>query len=69
MKARRNTRPSAHPATDTEHKRSSAVEVRRYRRPDGWLTRHWAIYVNSDLLAVVLYRKGAEAIAAALVKK
>ena len=39
------------------------VEVRRYRKDDGWPTRHWAVYVDGELLAVVLYRKGAEAIA------
>lgn len=39
------------------------VEVRRYRKDDGYPTRHWAVYVDGELLAVVLYRKGAEAIA------
>jgi len=34
------------------------VEVTRYRKPDGWPTRHWAVFVNDDLLAVTLYRKG-----------
>lgn len=34
------------------------IEIRRYRR-----TRHWAVYVDGELLAVVVYRKGAEAIA------
>ena len=34
------------------------IEVRKYRH-----TRHWAVYVDGDLLAVVVYRKGAEAIA------
>jgi hypothetical protein len=42
------------------------VEVTRYRKRDGWLTRHWAVFVNGDLLAVTLYRKGALAVAAAL---
>ena len=42
------------------------VEVSRYRKPDGWPTRHWAVFVNGDLLAVTLYRKGALAVAAAL---
>lgn len=42
------------------------VEVARYRKPDGWPTRHWAVFVNGDLLAVTLYRKGALAVAAAL---
>lgn len=39
------------------------VEVRRYLKDDGWPTRNWAVYVDGELLAVVLYRKGAEAIA------
>ena len=39
------------------------VEVRRYRKDDGYAPRHWAVYVDGELLAVVLYRKGAEAIA------
>ena len=39
------------------------VEVRRYRKDDGFPTRYWAVYVDGDLLAVTLYRKGAEAIA------
>jgi len=42
------------------------VEVTRYRKPDGFVTRHWAVLVDGDLLAVTLYRKGAQAVAAAL---
>ena len=42
------------------------VEVARYRKSDGWLTRHWAVFVNGDLLAVTVYRKGALAVAAAI---
>jgi hypothetical protein len=42
------------------------VEVAKYRKPDGWPTRHWAVFVNGELLAVTLYRKGALAVAAAL---
>jgi hypothetical protein len=42
------------------------VEVRRYRKPDGYPTRYWAVYVDGELLAVMLYRKGAEAVAGAL---
>jgi hypothetical protein len=34
------------------------IEVRKYRQ-----TRFWAVYVDGDLLAVVVYRKGALAIA------
>lgn len=42
------------------------IEVAKYRKPDGWPTRHWAVFVNGELLAVTLYRKGALAVAAAL---
>ena len=37
------------------------IEVHKYRH-----TRHWAVYLDGELLAVVVYRKGAEAIAAKL---
>ena len=39
------------------------IEVRKYRR-----TRFWAVYVDERLLAVVVYRKGAEAIAVMLAR-
>ena len=42
------------------------VEVTRYRKPDGYLTRHWSVIVDGELLAVTLYRKGAEAVARAI---
>lgn len=42
------------------------IEVRRYVKPDGWTTRYWAIYVGGELLAVVVYKKGAVAVADAL---
>ena len=42
------------------------VEVTRYRKPGGYRTRHWAVLVNGELLAVTLYRKGAEAVARAI---
>ncbi len=42
------------------------VEVTRFRKRDGYPTRHWAVTVDGELLAVTLYRKGAEAVAAAL---
>jgi hypothetical protein len=42
------------------------IEVSKYRKRDGWPTRYWAVFVNGDLLAVTLYRKGALAVAAAL---
>jgi len=34
------------------------IEIRKYRH-----SRFWAVYVNGELLAVVVYRKGAVAIA------
>lgn len=34
------------------------IEVRKYRQ-----SRFWAVYVDGELLAVVVYRKGAVAIA------
>ena len=39
------------------------IEVKPYHKADGYRTRHWAVYVDGELLAVVLYRKGAVAIA------
>lgn len=39
------------------------VEVARYRKRDGYSTRHWAVFVNGDLLAVTVYRKGTLAVA------
>ena len=42
------------------------VEVTRYCKPDGWPTRYWAVFVDGDLLAVTVYRKGAEAVARAI---
>ncbi|MFM2170328.1 MAG: hypothetical protein RI957_557 [Verrucomicrobiota bacterium] len=42
------------------------VEVVKYRKPDGYATRYWAVLLNGDLLVVTLYRKGALAVAAAL---
>jgi len=39
------------------------IEVKRYKKPDGYATRYWAVYVAGELLAVVVYRKGAQAIA------
>jgi hypothetical protein len=39
------------------------IEIKPYHKPDGYRTRHWAVYVDGELLAVVLYRKGAQAIA------
>ena len=42
------------------------VEVTRYRKPDGYATRYWAVMVDGELLAVTVYRKGAVAVARAL---
>ena len=42
------------------------VEVTRYRKPDGYASRYWAVLVDGELLAVTVYRKGAEAVAEAL---
>ena len=42
------------------------VEVRKYRKPDGYATRYWSVLVDGELLAVTLYRKGAEAVARAI---
>ena len=39
------------------------IEVRKYRK-----TRFWAVYVDGELLAVVVYRKGARAIVDMLMK-
>lgn len=44
------------------------IEVKRYLKPDGYVTRYWSIYVDGELLAVVLYRKGAQAIADMIMK-
>ena len=39
------------------------IEIRKYRH-----TRFWAVFVDSELLAVVVYRKGARAIAEMLMR-
>ena len=39
------------------------TEVTRYRKPDGYTTRYWSVTVDGELLAVTVYRKGAEAVA------
>ena len=44
------------------------IEVKRYQKQDGYATRYWAIYVDSELLAVTVYRNGARAIADKLVQ-
>lgn len=42
------------------------VEVSKYRKADGYATRYWSVSVNGELLAVTVYRKGAEAVARAI---
>jgi hypothetical protein len=42
------------------------IEVTRYRKADGYATRYWSVMVNGELLAVTVYRKGAEAVARAI---
>lgn len=42
------------------------LEVCRYRKADGFSTRYWAVYLDDQLLAVTLYRKGAQAVVSAL---
>ena len=44
------------------------IEAKRYRRPDGYVTRFWAVYADGELLAVTVYRKGAIAIADLLMR-
>jgi hypothetical protein len=39
------------------------IEIRKYRH-----TRFWVVYVDGELLAVVVYRKGARAITDMLLK-
>lgn len=39
------------------------AKVARYQKPDGYRTRYWSVTVNDELLAVTLYRNGAEAVA------
>ena len=39
------------------------IEVKRYLNSSGWPTRNWAVYLDGELLAVTVYRKGAEAVA------
>jgi hypothetical protein len=38
------------------------ITVGRYRKPDGFPSRNFAILFDGDLLAVTVYRKGAEAV-------
>ena len=40
--------------------------VTRYTARGGYATRFWAVLVNGELLAVTVYRKGAEAVAKAI---
>ena len=45
-------------------KRKPNIEIGRYRG-----SRNWGVWVDSELLAVVCYRKGAEAIKSALLNR
>ena len=42
------------------------VHVARYRKADGYETRFWSVTVDGELLAVTVYRRGAQAVANAL---
>ena len=42
------------------------VEVTRYCKADGYVTRYWSVRINGELLVVTVYRKGAEAVARAI---
>jgi hypothetical protein len=42
------------------------VQVEKYRKPDGYQTRFWSVTVDGELLAVTVYRRGAQAVANAL---
>ena len=42
------------------------IEVTKYRKADGYATRYWSVIVDGELLAVTVYRKGAEAVARAI---
>ena len=42
------------------------VDVARYRKADGYETRFWSVTVDGELLAVTVYRRGAQAVANAL---
>jgi hypothetical protein len=42
------------------------VSVEKYRKSDGYATRYWSVWVDGELLAVTLYRKGAVAVARAI---
>ena len=42
------------------------VHVARYRKADGYQTRFWSVTVDGELLAVTVYRRGAQAVADAL---
>ena len=44
------------------------IEVKPYSKPGGYRNRHWAVYVDGELLAVTVYRKGAIAIADLLMR-
>lgn len=38
------------------------LTISPYRKGDGWKTRYWAVHIGEELLAVVVYKKGARAV-------
>jgi hypothetical protein len=46
-----------------EGEKGGDIIVTQYFAKGGYATRFWAIYLNGELLAVTVYRKGALAIA------
>ena len=42
--------------------RTPVVTIARYRKPDGYETHSWVVLLDGELLAVTVYRKGAEAV-------
>ena len=47
---------------------ATAITVSRYRKEDGYTTRYYAIHLDGTLLAVTVFRKGAEAVRAKLME-
>ena len=45
-----------------------AITVSRYRKADGYATRYYAVHLDGGLLAVTVYRKGAEAVRAKMME-
>lgn len=38
------------------------LTISPYHKGDGWKTRYWAVHIGEELLAVVVYKKGARAV-------